>query len=94
MIIGERFNVTGYDLLASAHVARGGGPPDREEAIVLGNNSSHFFVAFRERESKEATLVMAYRYAGNDTNPDDEDEITAQMYAMALDRMCRFAKEN
>jgi hypothetical protein len=39
MIIGQRFAIDGYDLVAKAQVMMGGGPV--AEVIVLNNNSSH-----------------------------------------------------
>jgi len=59
---GERFSVSGYDIVAAAFAARGGGPPDTEEFLVLNNNSTHFLVAKRESHKLEAVLIDTYQY--------------------------------
>ncbi len=86
---GERFAVAGYDLLAVAFSARGGGPPETDEFIVLNNNSTHFLVARREHNAPSAILVESYRYGVSDSEsePKDEEEDCAEKYSRALFRM-------
>lgn len=46
MYRGERFITDGYDIQARIKVAHGGGNALHDEVLVLGNNSSHFLIAW------------------------------------------------
>lgn len=66
MILGERFNITGYELTASIHYAEGAG-----RMLVMHNNSSHVLVASQGHDeaiddNRWAVLETAYPYYDND----------------------------
>lgn len=97
---GNRFAIAGYDLLAFAQVASGGGPPDQAEVVLLSNNSTHFIVAFRERGAAVATFITSHRYAGDMSlvihrfADEDDEQFTARQYRIALGHMVQLAKDN
>jgi len=92
MKVGDRFNVTGYDIVATAQAAEGGGPPDTQECVVMHNNSSHYLVAKREVGESDATLLGSFPYANVDVDDYQNPEPVVLAYLAALDLMVRFVK--
>lgn len=83
--IGDEFLTKGYDLVASAKYAEGGGGPFGE-VILLSNNSSHFLLAVRQGDADDlAQLERTYPYAALD------EDGTAALYRVALRDLCALA---
>jgi hypothetical protein len=83
--IGQEFKTDGYDLVASARYAEGGGGP-YGEAILLSNNSSCFMLAIRPYEGESAQLEGVFYY-----HQTQDEEQLAEVYRTALRAMTELA---
>jgi hypothetical protein len=86
MNINDTFDIKGYELVASAGIAHGGGNPHETVVIVLCNNSSHYLVAIGNDsepwDARRVRLLASFNYA------EHADEIDVQQeYVAALRRM-------
>lgn len=71
---GDSISYRGYDMVATATAARGGGSPNTQRVVVLNNNSSHYLVCHDENEEwgyflqsfaykTEEEVIVAYKKA-------------------------------
>lgn len=81
---GDALNIPDYELVATAQVVEGGGPPYRGEVVVVHNHSTHYLVAWREPGANRAYVEQWFRY-GEDVAP---------AYRLALNLMTTLALEN
>jgi hypothetical protein len=83
MNINDTFEIKGYELVARAGIAHGGGNPSETTVMVLCNNSSHYLVAIGDSaDARRMRLLASFNYA------EHADEIDVQQeYVAALRRM-------
>lgn len=86
---GDQFSIKGYEFLACATVTTGGGPSTQNVVVLLGNNSSHFLLAWQETHGDDhAYFICSFEYTGL------SEEDTEFLYRETLNAMVAIAKRH
>lgn len=85
--INEFIAVEKFDLVAMCMAATGGGPPQTQQWIVLGDGQMTYFVAHREPQSPIAITDMVIEHG-----PTDDEGILA--FRSAVEYMVRRAMQH
>lgn len=85
--INEFIDVEKFDLVAMCLAANGGGPPQTQQWIVLGDGHMQYYVAHREPQSPVAVTDMVIEHG---LHQDDHNSA----YESAVDYMVRRAMQH